>query len=175
MAGRSTPGFDVPALPMTSTSTWLAGVTLAPPSPEWADRSMLVFAAPPGTGDPLPANVSIARDERRAPTDPVDEPLVAYARRQLQTLTNALPEFRLQRQGRLGEAQPEVRELVFSWRSGAVPLTQWLVWTALPDGSVVNFTATAASARFAEHLPMFEQALHSLRLDPARIPPPAPR
>lgn len=160
---------------MTSTRTWLAGVTLAPPADDWTDRSMLVFAAPLSAGDPLPANVSIARDERLAPTDPSNEPLEAYCKRQLQTLTGALPEFKLLRQGRLGDGRPEVRELVFSWRSGATPLTQWLVWTELPDGSVVNFTATAASARFAKHLPQFETALHSLRLDPTRIPPPAPR
>lgn len=160
---------------MTSTSTWLAGVTLAPPDGPWADRSMLVFAAPLSAGEPMPANVSVARDERRAPTDPADETLAAYATRQLQTLMGVLPEFKLQRQGRLGEGRPEVRELVFNWRSGAVPLTQWLVWTELPDSSVVTFTATAASARFAKHLPQFEQALHGLRLDPTRIPPPAPR
>jgi hypothetical protein len=160
---------------MTMPPTWLAGVGLAAPDASWTDRSMLVFAAQPAPGEMLPANVSLARDERRGPTDPREETLEAYAQRQLQTLAGALPGFKVLREGRRGEATPEVRELMFSWRSGATPLTQWLVWQAIPDGTVVSFTATAATPRFEDHLPQFEAALQGLVLDPSRFPPPAPR
>lgn len=161
--------------PPMITPTWLAGVTLAAPDASWTDRSMVVFAAPSAPGDMMPANVSLARDERRGPTDPAQETLEAYAQRQLQTLAAALPAFKMLRQGRLGDSSPEVRELLFSWRSGATPLTQWLVWQDIPDGTVVNFTATATTPRFDDQLPHFEAALRSLVLDPTRFPPPAPR
>ena len=59
---------------------------------------------------------------------------------------------------------------MFKWRSGSISLTQWVVWLAIGDGSVLTFTATAESSRPDRHQPTFDAALRHVSVDPARLP-----
>src|SRR3954471_22866331 len=59
------------SLAMSTANTWLAGVTLPRPASDWTDRSLIAFAGPQGEG--LPPSITMSRDERATPADPVGE------------------------------------------------------------------------------------------------------
>jgi len=154
---------------MTTPGTWLEGVTLPKPSPDWEDRSLLAFAGP-REGDGLPPSISVSRDERRGPADPAGEGFDAYVRRQSQVLAANLPGFQARQPTPLGAGTAQARDTLFAWRSGAVSLTQWVVWLALADGTVLTFTATAESSQFERHRAVFEATLRGLGIDAAAFP-----
>ena len=151
---------------MTSSSAWIAGVSLPAPASDWTDRSLLAFAGPqPSEG--LPPSITMSRDERRGPADPVGENFDAYVKRQSQVLAANLPGFQDRRPTPLGAGTSEARDALFSWRSGAVGLTQWVVWLAMKDGTVLTYTATSESSKYEQHRAVFEATLRSVVIDPA--------
>jgi len=157
---------------MTVSNTWLAGVRLQPPATDWTDRSLLAWAAPQ-TGGGLPANITVSRDQRRGPTDPPGETFEDYALRQGQVLASSLPGFQARPLTPLDGSVPGMADTLFSWRGGAISLTQWVVWIVLPDSTVLTFAATSESAQFDQHLPTFDAALRGLQIDPAAFSAPS--
>jgi len=155
---------------MTESKTWLDGVSLPQPA-GWSDRSLIAFASPQ-TGDGLPASITMSRDERLSPADPPGESFDAYVDRQAQVLEGNLPGFQLRQPSPLGAGSDEVRDLFFTWRSGAIGLTQWVVWLAMKDGTVLTFTATSESSKYEEHRPVFEHSLRTVVIDPAAFAAP---
>ena len=156
---------------MTETKTWLAGVSLPQPAPGWTDRSLLAFASPQ-TGEGPPASITMSRDERLSPADPPGEAFEAYVRRQVEVLEGNLPGFQLRQPSPLGTGSDEARDLFFSWRSGAMGLTQWVVWLAMKDGTVLTFTATSESSKYEEHRLVFEHSLRTVGIDAAAFTAP---
>lgn len=151
---------------MTSSTTWLTEVTLPRPAEDWSDRSLLAFAGPRLDGE-LPPSVTVSRDERDQPGDPAGETLDAYVQRQGKVLEASLPGFQVRRPTPLGVGTERARDTLFSWRSGAVSLTQWVVWMSMPDGSILTYTATSESSRFPQHRALFEATLPRIGIDPA--------
>jgi hypothetical protein len=154
---------------MAVSNTWIAGVSLPKPAADWADRSLIAFAAPQQDGG-LPANTTVSRDERRSPQDPPGESFADYAVRQGQVLAANLPGFQARTPTPLDGHMPGVADTLFSWRSGAISLTQWVVWMALPDNTVLSFTATAESSQFESHLALFDATLRSIHIEPSAFP-----
>lgn len=152
-----------------ATSTWLAGVTLPRPATNWTDRSLIAFAGPQVDG--LPPSITMSRDERATPADPVGEPFEAYVQRQCQVLEANLPGFQDRKPTPLGGGTSEARDVMFSWRSGAVSLTQWVVWLAMKDGTVLTFTATSESSQYDTHRAVFEATLRNVGIDAATFAP----
>ena len=150
---------------MSASSTWLAGVTLPRPAADWTDRSLLAFAGPAGDG--LPPSITMSRDERLGPGEPPGESFEAYVARQTQVLESNLPGYRARKPTPLGAGTSEARDALFSWRSGAVDLTQWVVWLAMKDGTVLTYTATSESSRYEQHRPVFEATLSRVVIEPA--------
>ena len=150
---------------MTSSSTWLAGVTLPRPAADWSDRSLLAFAGPAGDG--LPPSITMSRDERLSPVDPPGESFEAYVARQMQVLEANLPGYRARKPTPLGGGTSEARDALFSWRSGSVDLTQWVVWLAMKDGTMLTYTATSESTKFEQHRAVFEATLSRVGIDAA--------
>jgi hypothetical protein len=157
---------------MTDATAWLAGVTLPRPAPDWADRSLIAFAGPQD-GHGLPPSVALSRDERSGPTDPVGESFDAYVQRQSQTLESSLPGFEHRTPTPFGAGTSESRDVLFSWRSGAISLTQWVVWLAMKDGTVLTYTATSESSLFDGHRHVFEATLRNTGIDAGRFAPAA--
>ena len=106
---------------MSTANTWLAGVTLPRPASDWTDRSLIAFAGPQGDG--LPPSITMSRDERATPADPVGESFDAYVQRQSKVLADNLPGFQDRKPTPLGGGTSEARDAFFTWRSGAVSLT----------------------------------------------------
>ena len=150
---------------MSATPTWLAGVTLPRPAADWTDRSLLAFAGPAGDG--LPPSITMSRDERLGPGDPPGESFEAYVARQTQVLESNLPGYRARKPTPLGAGTSEARDVLFSWRSGAVDLTQWVVWLAMKDGSMLTYTATSQSTQYEQHRAVFEATLGRVGIDAA--------
>ena len=155
---------------MTSSATWLAGVSLPAPSPEWTDRSLLAFAGPAGDG--LPPSITMSRDARLSPADPPGEGFEAYVARQTQVLEANLPGYRARKPTPLGAGTSEARDALFSWRSGAIDLTQWVVWLAMKDGTVLTYTATSQSTQYEQHRAVFEATLSRVVIEPAAFASP---
>ena len=155
---------------MTTASPLLTGVTLPRPAADWTDRSLIAFAGPAAEGG-LPPSITMSRDERRTPADPPGEGFDAYVQRQSQVLEANLPGFQASRPTPLGAGTSEARDALFSWRSGAVSLTQWVVWLAMKDGTVLTYTATSESSRYEEHRPVFEATLRRVGVDAAAFAP----
>ena len=156
---------------MTISSPWLAGVSLPSPASDWTDRSLLAFAGPQQASG-LPPSITMSRDERRSPADPAGEGFDAYVRRQSQVLATNLPGFQDRRPTPLGAGTSEARDALFSWRSGSIGLTQWVVWLAMKDGTVLTYTATSESSQYEQHRPVFEATLRSVVIDPAAFAAP---
>jgi hypothetical protein len=154
---------------MTTSGAWLAGVALPAPSPEWEDRSLLAFAGPAGDG--FPPSVTMSRDARATQADAPGESFEAYVTRQCRVLQDKLPGFQARQPTPLGAGTSDARDAFFDWRSGAVGLTQWVVWLAMRDGSVLTFTATSERSRYETHRPVFEATLRSVVIDPAAFAP----
>jgi hypothetical protein len=151
---------------MSTSNTWLGGISVPRPMPEWADRSMMAFAEP-HDGHGLPSSVTVSRDERRGAADPVGESFDAYVQRQRQVLETSLPGFQARRPTPLGAGSAEAQDALFSWRSGAFSLTQWVVWRTMPDATVMTFTATSESSRFDDQRTLFEDTLRRILIDAA--------
>ena len=156
---------------MSAFEPWLAGVSLPRPAADWSDRSLLAFAGPPGDGPP--PSITLSRDERRSPADPPLESFEAYVARQVQVLGTNLPGYRARLPTPLGAGTSEARDALFSWRSGAVDLTQWVVWLAMKDGTMLTYTATSESTRYERHRPVFEATLSRVAIDAAAFAPDA--
>jgi hypothetical protein len=144
--------------------TWLKGVTMPVPAAGWSDRSLMAFAGPAHEGG-LPPSVSLSHDARTAPNDPKDESFDAYVERQSHVLERSLPGFQSRHPTPLRAGNSEARDVFFTWRSGAVSLTQWVVWMAMPDGSVLTYTATSESSQFEKHRPLFESTLPTIGIE----------
>ena len=145
---------------------WIAGVSLPRPTPAWEDRSLLAIAVP-RDGDGMPPGITMSRDERRGPGDPAGEGFAAYVRRQQAVLSANLPGFQDRAPTPLGAGTSEAGDAFFTWRSGAISLTQWVVWLAMPDGTVLTYTATSESSRFERHKAVFEATLRQVGIDAA--------
>ena len=156
---------------MSTPDTWLGGITVPRPMPEWADRSMMAFAEP-HDGHSLPSSVTVSRDERRSAADPVGESFEEYVQRQRQVLETNLPGFQSRRPTPLGTGAAGVQDALFSWRSGAFSLTQWVVWRTMPDATVMTYTATSESSRFDDQRALFEDHLRRILVDAAAFPAP---
>ncbi|TXH40788.1 MAG: DUF1795 domain-containing protein [Burkholderiaceae bacterium] len=153
-------------------TSWTSAIQWQAPRQDWQDRSVLAFSVPVGHGAAVPPNVTLSRDERRAPQDPPGEAFEPYVKRQLAQLAQVLPQLTIVRHGELqGSAYP-VREAVLRWQAGERLLCQWVVWLAMPDGTVLNFTATAANDHFEAVRPDFETALRQLQIRPEQLPAP---
>lgn len=150
-------------------STWLEGVSMAPPAAGWADRSLMAFSGPAHEGG-LPPSISVSHDARNSPGDPRDEPFGAYVERQCDTLQASLPGFQNRQPSPLRTGTSKARDILFTWRSGAISLTQWVVWMAMPDGTVLTYTATSESSQFEAHRPLFEATLPRLQIDATAFP-----
>ena len=126
--------------------------------PGWLDRSVTVFAAPPGDVAAGGPNIVVTRDALGA-----GEALEGYSDRQLVELAKRLDQFTLRhrRAARVGGA-PAV-ELAFDWRSPSGPVTQRLVTVAAPDGALLNLTVTAPAASAGDALAAFEAMVASAR------------
>ena len=155
---------------MGVTKTWLDGMSLPPPADGWSDRSLLAWAAS-ATGGGVPANVTVSRDERRGPADPAGEAFADYALRQGHLLETSLPGFQARLPTPLDGSTAHACDALFTWRSGAVSLMQWVVWIDAGDGSVLTFAATSESTQFQQNRPVFEAALNSLQFDVRSFPP----
>ena len=155
---------------MSASNTWLAGVSLPRPAAGWTDRSLIAFAGPQGEGG-LPPSITMSRDERATPADPVGESFEAYVQRQCQVLEANLPGFQDRKPTPLGAGTSEARDALFTWRSGAVSLTQWVVWLAMKDGTVLTYTATSESSQYEMHRPVFEATLRTVSIDAAAFAP----
>ena len=154
---------------MTIDDTWLSGVTLPRLAADWTDRSLLAFAAPQfGTG--LSANITMSRDERVGPGDPPGESFDGDVQRQLQLLEANLPGFQSHRPTPLSSGTSEARDVLFTWRSGAVSLTHWVVWMVMQGTTVATFTAPSDSSQYEANRPQFESTLRSVRIEPAVFP-----
>jgi hypothetical protein len=154
---------------MTASKPWIAGVTLPRPAADWSDRSLLAFAGPAGDG--LPPSVTMSRDARDTAADPPGESFDAYVARQAKVLQDNLPGFQARQPTPLGAGTAEARDAFFTWRSGAVSLTQWVVWLAMRDGSVLTYTATSESSQYETHRPVFEATLRSVVIEPTAFAP----
>ena len=154
---------------MSASDTWLAGVNLPRPAPDWSDRSLLAFAGPAGDG--LPPSITMSRDERGSPADPPGESFEAYVARQTQVLEANLPGYRARKPTPLGGGTSEARDVLFSWRSGSVDLTQWVVWLAMKDGTMLTYTATSESTKYEQHRAVFEATLSRVGIDAAAFAP----
>jgi hypothetical protein len=157
---------------MSIANTWLAGVTLPRPASDWTDRSLIAFAGPQGEGG-LPPSITMSRDERATPADPVGESFEAYVQRQSKVLADNLPGFQDRKPTPLGNGTSEARDALFTWRSGAVSLTQWVVWLAMKDGTVLTYTATSESSQYESHRPLFEATLRTVEIDAPTFAPKA--
>jgi hypothetical protein len=113
----------------------------------------------------------MSRDERATPADPVGESFEAYVQRQSKVLADNLPAFQDRKPTPLGNGTSEARDALFTWRSGAVSLTQWVVWLAMKDGTVLTYTATSESSQFDTHRPVFETTLRNVGIDAAAFAP----
>ncbi len=154
---------------MTSSNTWLAEVTLPRPAADWSDRSLIAFAGPQIEGQ-LPPSVTLSRDERNAADDPAGETFDDYVQRQGKVLGERLPGFQVRRPTPLGAGTARARDVLFSWRSGAVSITQWVVGMAMPDESVLTYTATSETSQFPQHRALFESTLPQVAIDPSAFP-----
>ena len=54
-------------------TSWTSAIQWQAPRQDWQDRSVLAFSVPVGHGAAVPPNVTLSRDERRAPQDPPGE------------------------------------------------------------------------------------------------------
>lgn len=114
----------------------------------------------------MPPSITVSRDERTSPADPAGEDFHDYVKRQSQVLATTLPGFQRRADSPLGIGSGGASDILFTWRSNAISLTQWVVWIALADGTVLTFTGTSESSRFEQHRATFEASLRSLVIDP---------
>ena len=125
------------------------------PPPEWLDRSMIVWSAPPQGGG-VPPNLVVAYDQLRAGED-----LEAYVGRQLNELFRTAKDFRLASRQPVRLAGREAVEVTFSWAAGAGTMTQRQTFVALPDGRAISVASTAAATDFDRFAPLFQSVLSS--------------
>lgn len=124
----------------------------------WEDRTVVAFAAPPGPGQAVAANLVMTRDELRP-----GDTLASYADRQLAELARRLDEFALGERSTLTLGGATAVSIRFTSRGTTGPLVQRLVVAEPRRGRIVCFTATTPRADQAQNDPLFDRMLASVR------------
>jgi hypothetical protein len=129
----------------------------------WVDKTMVIYSAPPQPGQPIAANMLIARDALGA-----EETFRDYCNRQIDGFRATLPQFHRESEGPGRVEDRDAFQILFTWMSGAGTLRQRVFFISAGSGVVVTFTATAALDDYAAHEAAFDQGLADLVIEPAR-------
>lgn len=137
-------------------------VSCEPPS-GWIDKTMIVYAASPATGQVMAPTIVIGRDALV-----VGESFREFCNRQVDTFRAGLPEFHREYEepGRFGGR--DAFQIGFSWRSAAGALRQRVFFIAVENGVIVTYAGTASADEFDTYAPLFEENLAALRIEALR-------
>ncbi|SFO46503.1 DcrB-related protein [Sphingomonas sp. OK281] len=143
--------------------TQVQGMTMACPD-GWLDKSMLVLSATrPGASGVSP-NFVVTRepmpeDLRALAEDALD----AFVERQIAQMRTTLPSpvSVARRQAAEASGLPELR---VDWTADGIPLTQWIGYNQIDNGTVMIATGTAGKADFSAVEPVFHAMLRSFRI-----------
>lgn len=129
--------------------------------PDWLDKTMTVYSAPPLEGRAMAPNIVVSRDHL-----PAGETFREYCNRQIETFRTSLPGFERENEG-FGQVHArDAFQVQLTWDSSAGLLRQRVFFIDAGGGVVVNYAASAAADDYAEHEPQFERGLASLRIGP---------
>lgn len=136
------------------------------PRPDhWVDRSMVVLSAPEPTEGGVAPNMVVTRD-RLGPDDVGEdkERIRSFADRQLGFMRDQLVDPVVHSRRLVRIADRRAAEVIVSWTSSGVRLTQLVTFIMRDQERVAIATATATEAEFATHEPTFRGMLERIEL-----------
>jgi hypothetical protein len=126
--------------------------------PDWQDRSVVAFAAPPDPSWKLIPNFVVTRDVAAD-----GETIFAYADRQLVMMAQQLNGFSLVRRSAITLGGHESVEMVISWHSGQGVVEQRQVMVLTPDRRIFSFVGTALQSDVPNLARTFDLILSTIR------------